>query len=67
MKYLIYFLIISAAALLIYNATLLDFSNLFGEESSVALACVLACLCVIVLMFILLVSRTIKQKYDDLN
>jgi len=64
MKYFIYFLIVSAVGMLIYNVTLLDFNNLLGKESSVALACALSSLCVIVLMLILLVSREIKRRAD---
>lgn len=65
MKYLIYFLIVSAFGMLIYNFTLLDYNNIFGKESSVALACILCALCVIVLMLILLVSRTIKKQVES--
>ena len=48
-----------------YNATLLDFSDLMAKDSSIALAGILACLCVIVLMLILLMSRAIKEKYEN--
>ena len=65
MKYFIYFLIISATILLGYNATLLDFNDLMANDSSIALAGILACLCVIVLMLILLMSRAIKEKYEN--
>jgi len=65
MKYFIYFLIISAIILLGYNATLLDFSDLMAKDSSIALAGILACSCVIVLMLILLMSRAIKEKYEN--
>ncbi|PZW44261.1 hypothetical protein LX95_00595 [Mesonia algae] len=65
MKYFIYFLIISASILLGYNATLLDFNDLMAKDSSIALAGILACLCVIVLMLILLMSRAIKEKYEN--
>ncbi|MBB4119331.1 MAG: hypothetical protein ACTJGD_02185 [Mesonia hippocampi] len=64
MKYFIYFLIVTAIGLLIFNATMLDFTNIFGKESSVALVGILACLCVIVLMIILLMSKAIKKKVD---
>lgn len=64
MKYFIYFLIVTATGLLIFNTTMLDFTNIFGKESSVALVGILACLCVIVLMIILLMSKAIKKKVD---
>ncbi len=65
MKYLIYFILFTAMALLVYNASLLDFDHPFGEESSTALAGVVAALCVIVLMFILMVSRAIQKRVNE--
>ncbi|WP_459212722.1 hypothetical protein [Aquimarina rhabdastrellae] len=62
MKLFIYFLIVAAFGLLIYNTTLLNFSNLLDGDSGVALIGVLASLCVIALMLILLVSRAIAEK-----
>lgn len=62
MKYLIYVLIVLATVLLVYNATVLDFDNLFEGNSAIALVGIFAALCVIVLMLILLVSRTIREK-----
>ena len=61
MKYLIYFLIVSAVGLLIYNLTMIDYSDLMAKDSKVAVACVLASLCVIVLMLILLISKEIAK------
>lgn len=65
MKYFIYFLILSAIALLVYNSTMLNFDHLFTGKSSIALVGVLFSACVIVLMLILLVSRTIKAKVEE--
>lgn len=56
---------ISAFALLGYNATILNFDDLLAKDSSIALAGILACLCVIVLMLILLMSKAIKEKYEN--
>lgn len=53
--------------LLVYNASLLDFDNLFGEDSSMALAGIVASLCVIILMFILMVSRAIQKRIEETN
>lgn len=64
MKYLIYALLVLASILLVYNLTMLDFDHLFAGDSSIALVGVFASLCVIVLMLILLVSRTIKDKTE---
>ncbi|HLS31931.1 MAG TPA: hypothetical protein VK021_13835 [Flavobacteriaceae bacterium] len=62
MKYFIYTLLILSVAMLIFNAFHIDFNNILSQESSGALIGILSSLCVIVLMFILIVSRKIKQK-----
>ena len=64
MKYLIYALLVVATVALIFNITQLNFENLFEGDSSIALIGIFAALCVIVLMLILLVSRTIKNKVE---
>lgn len=64
MKYLIYFLIVSALGLLVYNLTIIDYNDLMAKDSKVAIACVLASLCVVVLMLILLVSKEIKKRAE---
>lgn len=65
MKILIYTLIVLAVALIIYNFTYLDFDNLFSDGSGTALIGILASSIVIVLMVILLMSRTIAKKADQ--
>ncbi|OED43956.1 hypothetical protein AB832_02330 [Flavobacteriaceae bacterium (ex Bugula neritina AB1)] len=62
MKYFIYILITIATGLILYNATFLDFSNLLNGTSATALISILAAACVIILLSILLVSRTIQKK-----
>jgi len=62
MKILIYILIACAAALVIYNATQLDFKHLFEGESSIAAVSVLAGLCAILALGILLISKKIASK-----
>lgn len=62
MKYLIYIFILLAVGLLIYNATLLNFDDVFSGTSKTAVIGVLASACVIVLMVILLLSKTIQKK-----
>lgn len=62
MKYLIPICIFLALALLAYNVTLLDFSNLFNGDSSIALIGVVACACAILLLLILRTSRKIAEK-----
>jgi len=62
MKYIIPIGIILALGLLIYNATLIDYTAPFKNDSSIALIGVLGCLCAIVLLLILRVSRKIAEK-----
>ena len=62
MRIVIPVFILLAIGLLIFNATRLDFANLLEGESLVALAGILAALCVILLMVILSISRSIKNK-----
>ena len=62
MKTFIYILIAIATGLIIYNSTFLDFENLFSGESATALIGVLCAGIVILLMVILLMSRSIAEK-----
>jgi NADH:ubiquinone oxidoreductase subunit K len=58
-------LIILALALIAYNVTIIDFSDLLGEESIIAVIGVVAAMCAIVLLLILLTSRNIQKKIDE--
>lgn len=62
MKIAIYIFIVLALILIGFNATKLDFANLFEGDSLVASISILASACVIVLMLILLASRKISEK-----
>ncbi|MCB0457679.1 MAG: hypothetical protein R2776_01495 [Flavobacteriaceae bacterium] len=62
MKIFRFTLIIIAFLLVIYNATKLNFENLFEGESQVAVIGILAAACVILLMVILNISHKIKEK-----
>jgi energy-converting hydrogenase Eha subunit H len=62
MKIFSYTLIALATGLIIFNATKLNFSNLLEGESTVAVICILAALCVILLLLILRTSKQIEQK-----
>ncbi|WP_282080636.1 hypothetical protein [Aquimarina algiphila] len=66
MKYFIYILIIIASGLIIYNTTHLDFGNLLDGNSKTALISIFASACVIVLLSILLVSKAIQKKKNNL-
>jgi len=48
--------------MIIYNATLLDFDHLLGEDSSVAVIGILAGFCAILMLGILLISKKIATK-----
>lgn len=62
MKYFIYILIAIAISLMIYNTTYIDFDNLLVKDSRTALIGVFSSACVVVLLLILLVSRSIQEK-----
>ncbi len=62
MKIVSYILIALALGLLIFNATKIDFDAPFEGDSTVAVICVLAAACVIVLLLILRTSLAIQQK-----
>jgi len=64
MKIIIYILMILALASIIFNATKLDFNNLFKGDSQIAVISVLASLCVLVLLTILQISFKIKEKHE---
>lgn len=62
MKIFIYILIVLSIGVIIYNATLLDFENLFFGDSAIALIGILCAACVVVLLTILLMSKAIANK-----
>ncbi|MBG44672.1 MAG: hypothetical protein CL530_11970 [Aequorivita sp.] len=62
MKILIYILIALATGLVIFNATKLDFGNLFEGDSAVAAISILAGLCAILMLGILLISKNIAAR-----
>ena len=62
MKYFIYTIIFLALVFIGVSASVLDFQNLTEGDSGKGLIVILASLCVIVLMGILLVSRSISKK-----
>lgn len=55
-------LLVIALALVIFNITLLDFSNLFGEKSIVALIGVVASFCAVCILAIFKISKMIAEK-----
>lgn len=63
MKYFRYILLLIAFALIIYNATIIDFKSPFQGDSQIALIGILASACVIVLVLILIQSERVKQRH----
>ena len=58
-------LIILALALIVYNATLVDYEQPLEGKSVIALIGIVAALCAIVLLLISLTSKKIQKKIDD--
>lgn len=65
MKTLIYILIALALVLGIYNATLIDFSNLSEKQSTVALIGIVASISAVLLLTILLQSKKVEEKLKE--
>lgn len=62
MKNFIIVLIVLSIGLIIYNFTVIDFSDPFGEDSIVGVITVMAGLCAILLLAILYTSKKIQEK-----
>tara|TARA_R100000935_G_scaffold53800_1_gene81925 strand:+ start:748 stop:951 length:204 start_codon:yes stop_codon:yes gene_type:complete len=67
MKIFIYLLITLSIAVIIYNVTVLNFQDLLGEDSAIALIGIICAICVIVLLSILLTSKAIENKVKNKN
>lgn len=65
MKVVSIILILFAVLVIIYNFTLLDFSNPLEGDSMVAIIGMLAALCAIALLVVLLLSRKIQQQIKN--
>ncbi|HRB72101.1 hypothetical protein [Flavobacterium sp. WV_118_3] len=62
MKIFSYILIAAALGLILFNLTLLDFSNLFEGNSLVALIGIVASLCAVCILLIFKMSKAIEEK-----
>lgn len=62
MKYFTILVTLIASGLIIFNVSMLDFNNLFEDQSIVALITILASLCAIALLQILRFSKRVDQK-----
>ncbi|MBT8281906.1 MAG: hypothetical protein KJO16_10035 [Muriicola sp.] len=58
-------LIVLALALIIYNVTIVDFTDPFGEQSIIAVIGIVAALCAIILLLIFQASKKIQEKIED--
>ncbi|MBL7471859.1 hypothetical protein [Robertkochia sediminum] len=58
-------LLFAALALIVYNATLIDFNDPFQGDSTVAIIGVVAALCAILLLTILNLSKKIQDKIKN--
>lgn len=66
MKYFIYFLMISAVGLLIFSGSLVNPEDLVGDKKSfTGVLGIMVCLCILVLLWILLLSKRLKEKYEE--
>ncbi len=62
MKIFTNILILLAITLIIFNVTLLDFSNLFKGNSVIALIGIIASFCAILILLIFKMSKAIVEK-----
>lgn len=67
MKIALYIILGLASALLIFNLTKIDYSSPFEGASMVGVISVIACLCAILLVVILMISRKIAAKNKELR
>ncbi|WP_026715451.1 hypothetical protein [Flavobacterium daejeonense] len=65
MKIFTNILVFLAAALVIFNITQLDFSNLFGGDNAVAFIGIAASCCAILILIIFRMSKRIEDKMND--
>ena len=65
MKIFIYILVFLALALIIFNITLLDFSNIMEGDSMIALIGIAASLCAVFILLIFRMSRIVEEKLND--
>ena len=62
MKYITYIAIAIIIGLIVMNAMILDFNNLFKGDSMVALISIVALLCAVCILLIFKMSKSIEEK-----
>lgn len=65
MKILTIVFSIIALGLIIFNFTEINFNNPFEGQSMIAIITIVSSLCVILMMWILRISKKIEQKVND--
>jgi len=65
MKIFTSILVVLALALIVFNITLLDFSNLFEGESMIALIGIAASFCALFILVIFRMSKMVEEKMND--
>ncbi|SKB49194.1 hypothetical protein SAMN05660776_1379 [Salegentibacter holothuriorum] len=65
MKLFIYTVIFLAVVSIGYSTTALDFDNLLKGDSGTAVLVIVGSLCLVILMGILLTSRSIAEKHNS--
>jgi hypothetical protein len=65
MKIFTIILIVFAAALIIFNITMLDFNNLFKGDSLVGLIGIAASICAVLILLIFRMSKVIQDKTQN--
>jgi len=65
MKIFTYILVFLALALIIFNITLLDFSNLFQGDSMIAMIGIAASLCAVFILLIFRMSKIVEERLND--
>jgi len=67
MKYFIYFLMLFAVGMMVLSASLIDFKDVFGAESQFGSIGFMASFIVLIVLVILLASKKVKEKYDQIH
>ena len=62
MKYITYIAVAIIIGLIVMNAMILDFGNLFQGDSMVALISIIALLCAVCILLIFKMSKSIEEK-----
>ncbi|MCK0155716.1 hypothetical protein MWU65_00895 [Cellulophaga sp. F20128] len=64
-KIVFFIFMLIAGSLIGYNLTQVDFNDPFNGQSTVALICIVAALCAIVLLVIFMISKKIQGKIKE--